>query len=232
MNPLSERLRIAIEDDIATGKLLPGSHLDEAELAQRFGVSRTPIRETLSLLAGIGLIEARPRRGAVVAQVSPQRMVEMFEVMSELEAMCARLAARRITELEMATLEQAHAACGQAVARGDCDAYFHVNENFHTAIYAASHNSFLSEQAYALLRKLRPYRRLQLRVRNRMQHSYAEHQAILDFLRVGDGEQAAAATRGHVLVQGERFTDLMASLAQISPPAGPRKSSDLALQGD
>ena len=68
MNPLSERLRLAIEDEIATGRRLPGAHLDETELAQRFGVSRTPIRETLSLLAGIGLIEARPRRGAVVAQ--------------------------------------------------------------------------------------------------------------------------------------------------------------------
>ena len=93
---LSERLRESIEEEIATGKLLPGTRLDEVELATRFGVSRTPIREALRLLLGEGLVETRPQRGAVVAQVTPQRLIEMFEVMAELEAMCARLAARRI----------------------------------------------------------------------------------------------------------------------------------------
>ena len=91
MSRMSDRLREAIEEEIATGKLLPGSRLDEAELAKRFNVSRTPIREALNLLLGEGLIEARPRRGAVVARVSPQRLIEMFEVMAELEVMCARL---------------------------------------------------------------------------------------------------------------------------------------------
>ena len=218
MNPLSERLRESIEEEIATGKLLPGTHLDETELAQRFGVSRTPVRETLILLAGAGLVEARPRRGAVVAQVSPQRLVEMFDVMAELEALCARLAARRISAAEMATLEQSHLACRQAAEGGDSDAYFYANERFHLAIYGASHNDFLAEQAGALQRKLRPYRRLQLRVRNRVQRSFAEHQHILDALHSGDGDQAAAAMRGHVVVQGERFADLMADLQRMGQP--------------
>jgi DNA-binding GntR family transcriptional regulator len=218
MNPLSERLREAIEEEIATGKLQPGAHLDEAELAQRFGVSRTPIRETLILLAGAGLVEARPRRGAVVAQVSAQRLVEMFDVMGELEAMCARLAARRITDEEMAALEQVHQDCRQAAESGDSDAYFYANERFHLAIYGASHNVFLAEQAGAIQRKLRPYRRLQLRVRNRVQRSFAEHQAILDALRVANGEQSAQAMRSHVVVQGERFADLMADLARLAQP--------------
>ncbi|MBE7942054.1 MULTISPECIES: GntR family transcriptional regulator [Ramlibacter] len=215
MSRLSETLREAIEEEVATGKLLPGTHLDEIELAQRFGVSRTPIREALSLLAGEGLIEIRPRRGAVVASVSPQRLLEMFEVMAELEAMCARLAARRSAEADLQRLDEAHQACRSAAAERDPDAYFYANERFHTALYAASRNEFLGEQAHALQRRLRPYRRLQLRVRNRLQRSFDEHQAILDAVRAGDEARAMEATRGHVVVQGERFTDLLSSIAQL-----------------
>jgi DNA-binding GntR family transcriptional regulator len=215
MNRLSEGLREAIEEEVAIGKLAPGTHLDEIELARRFGVSRTPIREALSLLAGEGLVEIRPRRGAVVAQVTPQRLVEMFEVMAELEAMCARLAARRMNSAEIDTLEQAHEGCRSAAEQRDSDAYFYANEHFHHAIYVASHNSFLSDQAHALQRKLRPYRRLQLRVRHRLGKSFEEHQAVLDALRDGDGERAVEAIRSHVMVQGERFNDLLAGLSQL-----------------
>lgn len=219
MNRLSESLREAIEEEVATGKLLPGTHLDEIELAKRFGVSRTPIREALSLLAGEGLVEIRPRRGAVVAQVTPQRLVEMFEVMAELEAMCARLAARRITDAELAALEAAHERCREAAAGRDSDAYFYANEHFHQAIYHAGHNAFLAEQAVALQRKVRPYRRLQLRVRNRVNRSFEEHQEILDALKAGDAEKAVTAIRSHVVVQGERFADLVAGLARLENEA-------------
>jgi DNA-binding GntR family transcriptional regulator len=215
MSRLSTQLRESIEEDIATGKLLPGTHLDEITLAEQFGVSRTPIREALSQLAGEGLIEIRPRRGAVVAQVSPQRLVEMFEVMAELEAMCARLAARRITDAELLGLQSAHDGCRVAAEQRDTDAYFYANEEFHTFLYGASHNTFLAEQAQALQRKLRPYRRLQLRVRNRMQRSFEEHQGIVDALRDGDADQAVSLISNHVIVQGERFADLLAGLQQM-----------------
>ncbi|MEX8517356.1 MAG: GntR family transcriptional regulator [Leptothrix sp. (in: b-proteobacteria)] len=218
MSRLSEPLREAIEEEIATGKLLPGTHLDEIELASRFGVSRTPIREALSQLAGEGLIEIRPRRGAVVAQASPQRLVEMFEVMAELEAMCARLAARRITDAELQALDATHAGCRAAAEQRDPDAYFYANEEFHRAIYSASHNAFLAEQAQILQRKLRPYRRLQLRVRNRLQRSFDEHQSIVDALRSGDVERAVTSVSNHVIVQGERFADLLAGLQQLESP--------------
>lgn len=222
MNRLSEALREAIEEEIATGRLLPGTHLDEIELGQRFGVSRTPIREALSLLAGEGLVEIRPRRGAVVAQLTPQRLVEMFEVMAELEAMCARLAARRMTEDDLVAIESAHEQCRAAAERRDSDAYYYGNEAFHGAIYRASHNAFLCEEALSLQRRLRPYRRLQLRVRHRVPRSFSEHQAVLDALREGDAERAVEAIRGHVLVQGERFADLVAGLAAMEPaPASP-----------
>jgi DNA-binding GntR family transcriptional regulator len=218
MSRLSDRMREAIEEEIATGKLLPGSRLDEAELALRFKVSRTPIREALSLLLGEGLIETGPRRGAVVSRVTPQRLMEMFEVMAELEAMCAQLAARRMSEREFAAIETAHAACRGAAEARDPDAYFYANEGFHYAIYAASHNAFLFEEAAALQRKLRPYRRLQLRVRGRVQRSFEEHQAIVDALRDGDGANAVLSVRKHVIVQGERFADLVASLSQFEAP--------------
>lgn len=212
---LSEQLREAIEEEVATGKLKPGTHLDEVELAERFGVSRTPIRETLSLLAGEGLVEIRPRRGAVVAQLSPHRLVEMFEVMAELEAMCARLAARRAKENELETLAETHEKCREAAALRDPDAYFYANEEFHRAIYDASHNAYLCEQALVLQRKLRPYRRLQLRVRNRMQRSLEEHQGIVDAIHAGDAERASSEVRSHVVVQGDRFADLLAEMHRL-----------------
>lgn len=212
---LSEQLREAIEEEVAVGKLRPGTHLDEVELAERFGVSRTPIRETLSLLAGEGLVEIRPRRGAVVAQLSPRRLVEMFEVMGELEAMCARLAARRVRDDQLDALEALHEQCAKAAEARDPDAYFYANEDFHQAIYRASQNDFLIEQATSLQRKLRPYRRLQLRVRNRLQRSLQEHRAVLDAIRDSQPETAANELRGHVVVQGDRFADLLAEIERL-----------------
>ncbi len=228
MNRLSETLREAIEEEVATGKLLPGTHLDEIELAKRFGVSRTPIREALSVLAGEGVIELRPRRGAVVAQISALRLVEMFEVMAELEALCVRLAVRRITPQELADLQAAHEACRAAAASNDSDAYFYANEHFHNSIYAAGHNTFLRDQAHALQRKLRPYRRLQLRVRNRVNRSFEEHQEILDALRDGDVDAAVKSIRSHVLVQGERFADLLAGLSDMGSVNSPPEQAEVS----
>jgi DNA-binding GntR family transcriptional regulator len=204
---------------IAVGKLAPGQHLDETELANQFGVSRTPIRETLIQLASMGLVVIRPRRG-VVAELGPQQLVEMFEVMSELEATCARLAARRMTPAEQQALLSAHGACKEARDAGDTDHYYALNEDFHQAIYAGSHNHFLIEQARSLYRRLRPYRRLQLRVRDRVSASYSEHDAVVEAIINGDGERAAHLMREHVMIQGQRFADLMASLPQLSAAAG------------
>jgi DNA-binding GntR family transcriptional regulator len=177
------------------------------------------VREALIQLAAEGLIEIRPRRGAVVTSIGPTRLSEMFEVMAELEAMCARLAARRMTDTERKALLVAHQACEAARERDDSDAYFYCNEDFHSAIYAGSHNTFLIEQAHQLQRRLRPYRRLQLRVRNRMGVSFKEHQSVVQAITDGDTEGAAIALRNHVVVQGERFADLLASLHALSPLA-------------
>jgi DNA-binding GntR family transcriptional regulator len=211
----SEQLREIIEERIATGQYRPGMRLDETELANAFNVSRTPIREALMQLAFSGLINLRPRRGAIVTEITPQRLCEMFEVMAELEAMCARLAARRMTDDDQETLIEAHQACENARQENDSDDYYRKNERFHLAIYAASHNSFLIEEATALHRRLSAYRRLQLRVRDRMRTSYSEHNAILDAIIAADGDSAADLIRKHITVQGERFVDLIASMSAM-----------------
>ncbi|MBN9694216.1 MAG: GntR family transcriptional regulator [Zoogloea sp.] len=215
---LSEQLGESIEERIVTGMYPPGTRLDEQELAESFGVSRTPIREALIQLASIGLVEIRPRRGATVPEMAPDRLCEMFEVMAELEAMCGRLAARRILPGEQSRLLEAHQACEAARAAGDPDLYYQLNEVFHRVIYDASHNGFLAEQAAALHRRLRPFRRLQLRVRNRMNTSFSEHAAIVDAILGGDSDTAGSMLRAHVIVQGERFTDLVATLRQMHNP--------------
>lgn len=212
----SDQLREAIEEKIAMGEFPPGKRLDETELLKSFSVSRTPLREALIQLTSLGLIEIRPRKGAFVAAIGPQRLYEMFEVMAGLEAMCGRMAARRMTKEDRVQLLAAHEACKAAADARDPDTYYYTNERFHHAIYAASHNSYLGEQASQLHRKLRVYRRLQLRVRNRVGTSYAEHDNVVTALLAGDGELTARRLREHLLVQGERFGDLIASLATLA----------------
>lgn len=209
-------LRDALEDDIVRGLLKPGERLDEGGLTQRFGVSRTPIREALQQLAAIGLVEMIPKRGAFVARVGLPQLVEMFEVMAELEGMCARLAARRITQPETEALRRALEACQQAAEHGDSDAYYYENESFHDCIYRASHNGFLVQQTRQLQTRLKPYRRLQLRVRNRVNRSLEEHRDIVDAIIAGDESRAEASIEQHIKIQGERFADFVASVGGMA----------------
>jgi DNA-binding GntR family transcriptional regulator len=216
--PMSQTftLKQAIEDAVIAGEFVPGDHLDELSLAARFGVSRTPIREALLQLGAEGFIEMRPRRGAIVSVPSPQRLIEMFETMAELEAACGTLAARRLTTEDDKQIEAAHLACINAAATGDPEIYYGVNRAFHEAIYRASRNSFLAEQSLALHKRLSAYRRVQLRARNRLGQSLAEHAGIMEAIRQGNEELAAKRLRDHVLVQGERFSDMMLNLATAS----------------
>ncbi len=224
---LSEQLRERIEEQVVTGVYRPGMRLDETELAASFGVSRTPIREALIQLASAGVIEMRPRRGAVVATIAPERLQEMFEVMAELEAMCARRAAGTITEDERDALTAAHRACRDALKEADADVYYRVNEAFHQILYAASHNSFLAEQSLSLQRRLRPFRRLQLRVPGRMESSFSEHGQVLAAILAGEAERAATCLRAHVGMQGDRFSALLALIetdpARTGSPAAPEQ---------
>lgn len=206
----ADHIREKLEQAILTGSYADGARLDELQLAERFEVSRTPIREALQSLAASDLVELVPRRGAFVRHPGFVELVEMFEVMAELEGLCGRLAARRMTDSLLEKLRMAESGCVSAKEDGDTDAYYRANEQFHMLIYEASGNSFLTGEAKRLHKRLQPFRRLQLRARGRMMQSLDEHRAILSALEAGDAEAAADSLRGHVAIQGEKFHDLMA----------------------
>lgn len=213
----ADEIRETIEQRIVEGEFEDGERLDEVKLATRFGVSRTPLREALRMLSGSGLVELIPRRGAFVRHPGIVELVEMFEVMAEMEALCGRLAARRISPGELAELSIAARACEQALEKEDPDAYYHRNEEFHLLIYKAGGNSFLATEAMRLQKRLRPFRRMQLRARGRMKQSMAEHSEILRMIKEGNPNGAADALRGHVAVQGEKFHDLLSSYEKAPP---------------
>lgn len=201
-----------MERDIVTGVLKPGDRLDERQLSDRFGTSRTPVREALLQLTSSGLVSTMPRKGAVVAAVTVAELLEMFEVMAEMESLCARLAARRMTPPDIAVLEVLHKACVPSITDGDPDAYYLANVAFHEAIYAGSRNAYLERQTKQVRNRLSPYRRLQLHRKGRMATSNTEHTAIVDAIKAGDEDGAAALMRGHVTVQGQALNDLIAIL--------------------
>ncbi|GGX88589.1 GntR family transcriptional regulator [Litchfieldella qijiaojingensis] len=212
----AQRLRDSLEDDIINGRRAPGERLDPETLGKEFQVSRTPVREAIQQLVASGLVTVSPKKGTFVAKVGIDQLIEMFEVMAELEGMCGRLAARRITQLEMLELRQALERCEAAAEAGNPDEYYYENEAFHHCIYAASHNGFLAEEARQLKQRLKPYRRLQLQVRHRMGTSLAEHRDIVAAIEAGDAQAAEDALRQHVLIQGERFSDFVASVRELS----------------
>lgn len=201
-----------LEGMIFDGTFENGDRLDEVQLAERFSVSRTPVREALQKLTQSGLAEQIPRRGVFVRQPGPLELIEMFEVMAELEAVCARLAATRISDEAIAELHAANMRCNQAVEAQDADRYYRENEQFHGILYKQSGNRFLEQECLRLHRRLQPFRRLQLRLRGRMRQSMTEHEAVFKALEAGDGERASAAIRDHVAVQGEKFHHLIANL--------------------
>lgn len=209
---LADNIAQELEELIFDGTFSNGDRLDEVKLAEQFGVSRTPLREAFQRLALSGLVDLIPRRGAFVRQPGPVELMEMFEVMAELEAVCGRLAAMRISEEALKDLTDANARCQQAVDDGDPDTYYLENERFHRIIYRQSGNSFLEQEASKLHRRLKPFRRQQLRFRGRMAQSMSEHQAIVHALEEGLADDTANALRSHVAVQGEKFHNLMASL--------------------
>jgi len=176
----------ALEELVFTGGFSDGDRLDEIRLARQFEVSRTPIREALGRLVASGLAEQIPRRGV--------------------------LAAQRITEAALQDLDAANARCDAAIAGGDTDGYYRENEQFHHMIYHQAGNAFLEREALRLHRRLKPFRRMQLRLRGRMAQSMAEHEAVVSALRAGDEQRAAEVLRGHVAIQGEKFHLLMSSL--------------------
>tara|TARA_Y100000287_G_scaffold126100_1_gene101802 strand:+ start:436 stop:1107 length:672 start_codon:yes stop_codon:yes gene_type:complete len=205
----SAKIRDSLEQRIIEGELGIGIRLDETELSAHYGVSRTPVREALQRLSESGLAEHLPRRGTFVSTPNLSEIVEMFEVMAELECMAVRLATRRATNADIDALTESNEACRAAFEAGDTKLYYELNAAVHRQIYKMSGNSFLTVEAQRLHDRLRPYRRLQLRVRGRMGESMNEHDIILAAMRDGDGQQAVVTMRKHITILGERFNDLV-----------------------
>lgn len=210
---LADVIAFALTDDIVSHRLVPGTALDEETLGRRFGASRTPVREALRELAAGGLVELRPHRAPVVAVVDEDRIADMFEVMADLEALCARRAALAMSPEQRRGLEAHHRDMGEAVRRGDVTSYRAGNVHFHTLIYEGALNSYLREITQATRVRLGPYRGAQLEAPRRLAQSYAEHDAIVSAILRGDGDRVADLMRRHLSVTRETLR-LLASRDQ------------------
>jgi DNA-binding GntR family transcriptional regulator len=210
---LGADLRTQIEREIVEGALVPGQKLDEVVLAERFGVSRTPVREALRALSATGLVHIEPRVGAVVARPTVAEMMDLFEVVAELEGIAARLACERMTAADEQAILAAHDACRVAAAAGDAAGYYAVNGRFHGAIWTASGNAVLRRQIGELDKRLSPYRRFITFRPGRTETAIAEHEGIARAIAARDGERASRAMRDHVRVLADDVFALVKSLS-------------------
>jgi len=213
----ADRARQHLADEIITGKLTPGARLDECDIAQRLGLSRTPVREALRRLAAIGLAELRPHRGVFVAQPDSDHLAETFEFMTDLESLCARYAAARMSAAERRQLEAYHLSLGEWVRRGDAESYATRNAEFHELIYRFSHNRALEDTAQTTRRRLAPYRRGQFAVLGRLALSFTEHDRVVNAIVRGEADAAAAAMRAHVAIVSVASADYVAGRVAGKP---------------
>ncbi|TKW65813.1 MAG: GntR family transcriptional regulator [Paracoccus denitrificans] len=184
-----------IVEAIDGGIYMPGDRLVESELADRFGVSRTPVREALQRLETQSMVK-RDGRSLIVATLDHNQLAELYTVRTELEALAARLAARHATPEELRVLQS---MVDEDMRRlGDADALARSNRRFHHQIHLASHNRYLVQQLDIVHRNMALMARTSLAVEGRPKVALAEHQAIADALKSGDGAAAEAALRAHI----------------------------------
>lgn len=216
----AERLRLTIEEDILSFRLKPGDKLDECKLAEKYGTSRTPVREALRQLSSNGLIEIRPHRGAIVAKLGIRELIELLEVMAELEGACGRLAAKCAMNGDIDAIVAAQEKCRQYAEVRDVQNYQRANEAFHEAIYAASRNSCLIKLTLSIRNRVAAYRRVQLEQINRVKFSVADHDRILAAIQEGLPEEADRLLQLHILNLGgdlRRMFSVVSSSEWSSP---------------
>lgn len=211
----TERLLNAILEDIDAGQLNPGDILDEAGLALRHSVSRTPIREVFIQLEAAGLIRRLPRKGAVLFKPSLEEFLAILEVHAKLEGQAAGLAARRMTQEQAAELEQIVQACEtHAATKGDADpnGYYQLNLRFHGAVATGAGNSFLVEMVKTNARKLMAYYRARYQYPGSIAQSAKEHREIAELIFAHDRTAAEACMARHVQFDQVTVMDLLAAL--------------------
>lgn len=226
---LADEVCRRLADEIVLGALAAGTRLDEVTLANRFGVSRTPVREALKQLTATGLVVYRPNRGSVVAAPDPQQLDCLFEAIAEVEAVCARHAAVRMTEAQRGMLRTLHAEGRRAMQDCDLDRYDGLNRSLHQCIVSGAHNPVLADTAAALRHRVAPFRRTQFRNLERIAESFAEHSAIVEAVLGHDALAAQREMRGHLLSARVATGRLGPAWAQA--PAEPRPAPrDLLVQ--
>ncbi|MEE2859838.1 MAG: GntR family transcriptional regulator [Pseudomonadota bacterium] len=202
----AEQVHTALAAGIVHGQLPPGAPLGETALAAQFGLSRTPVREALQKLAGEGLVERGPRRAFVVRRMSTDALRHLFEALGELEALCAGMAARRMSAAEIALLARILDGDGPGADYAD------VNIRFHDALRQGAQNQVLAGLLEDLNRRSLPWRNAQFTQRTeRIDTSRAEHRAILEAVTARDADRAAALMRTHMGAALGTVLELIAS---------------------
>lgn len=196
---LADEVCRRLADEIALGQLAPGARLDEATLAARFAVSRTPVREALKQLVASGLAIYRPNHGARVASLTAGELDQIFEAIGELEAACARHAALRLADDERRALAELHAQGRLAMQAGDSARYAALNQALHAAIIDGCHNPALIDLTNGLRERVASFRRTQFQHIKRIAESFAEHTAIVEAIVARDVVASYREMRAHLL---------------------------------
>ncbi|NMG55941.1 GntR family transcriptional regulator [Aromatoleum aromaticum] len=191
---VAERLR----QRIYSHDLAPGTWVDEQALADDYGISRTPLREALKVLASEGLVTLKPRRGCYVNEISERDLDEIFTVMALLEGQCAHLTARKATDADLERLRKIHEKLEKAAGTGDIDGYFEANQAFHQALQKITDNRWLLQVIEDLRKVIKLSRHHSLFSEGRLEQSLAEHRGILAALTERDAERAELLMRAHI----------------------------------
>lgn len=191
---VAERLR----ELILSGELEPRERINEVELCERFGISRTPLREAIKILATEGLLELLPNRGARVGHVSQSEIEEMIEVVAGLEATAAELACRSITDAEIDLIEAKTLVMEKAYKRGDETSYFTLNREIHEALMQAARNATLASIYSNLSSRIQRMRYTAHKTPEQWRRAMDEHRIMAELLRARDGEGLARVVRDHI----------------------------------
>lgn len=195
---MARRIEQALLEEISTGDLRPNQRLDEVGLAERFGASRTPVREALSRLTAQGVLVQGERRGVFVAEYSREELSQIFEAMHEIEAACARIASQRLTLLSRSEIEAAQADCVAAAESGDRQQYLRANESFHLSIYRATGNPYIAEIASEFRRRTGPFRAKKFETRDDLLASARSHGELINDIFSEDSATASRSMRSHM----------------------------------
>lgn len=196
---ISDRIRAELAEQISQGLLAPGDTIDENEIAARFEVSKTPVREALLQLKAQGLISHLPRGGAIVAKMDLAQLLSLWEWLAEIEAIAVKLACERMSTKELEALQQLHKQSQKFADQEDWDGWQACNQEFHQAVYVASRNAFLRQEVMRVRARTGVYRRHAFGALGATKTSFDQHGEILEFLKNRDGDAAATAMRRHIL---------------------------------